>query len=161
MLEKNLYGFHIRLATEAEIESIREITQISFQKYIQNAGLSDIDALNETTERIRQDLRNKLVFVAFINDVPVGSVRIKIREDNTAYLSRFGVTNLHQNQGVGKGMMSVIDSVMIEKGVKRLELHTASKYFDLVRFYYGRNFYIESVSNSKGYLRALLVKEYE
>lgn len=161
MLEKNLYGFHIRLATEGEIADIQKITQISFQKYITNAGLEDTEALNETVDEIKADLKDKLVFVAFINDVPVGSVRIKIEEDNKAYLSRFGVINDHQNQGVGKSLMSVIDAVMIEKGVKRLELHTASKYFDLVKFYYGRNFYIESVSTTKGYLRALLVKEYE
>jgi predicted N-acetyltransferase YhbS len=159
--EKNLYGFHIRLATEDEIDAIQNITKISFQKYIRNAGLQDIEALNETTDQIKEDIKNKLVFVAFINDDPVGSVRIEIKNDNTAYLSRFGVINVHQNQGVGKSMMSVIDSVMLEKGVKRLELHTASKYFDLVRFYYGRSFYIESVSTEKGYLRALLVKEYE
>ena len=49
---------------------------------------------------------------------------------------------------------------MMEKGVKRLELHTAAKYFDLVRFYYGRKFYIESISEDRGYKRALMVKEY-
>jgi len=154
------YGFNIGLATEKEIPAIQEITKISFQKYIKNAGLTDIEALNETYEKIKSDIENKLVFVAFINDKPVGSVRIELRENNVAYLSRFGVITNRQNQGVGKSLMSVIDAVMVEKGVKRLELHTAAKYFDLVRFYYGRHFYIESVSNERGYLRALMVKEY-
>lgn len=154
------YGFNIGLATEKEIPAIQEITRISFQKYIKNAGLSDIEALNETNEKIKSDIENKLVFVAFINDKPVGSVRIELKENNTAYLSRFGVITNRQNQGVGKSLMSVIDAVMVEKGVKRLELHTAAKYFDLVRFYYGRHFYIESISNERGYPRALMVKEY-
>ena len=57
--------------------------------------------------------------------------------------------------------MSVIDGVMLEKGIKRLELHTAAKYFDLVRFYYGRGFYISEVNEDRGYKRALMVKEYE
>jgi len=156
----NLYGFHIRIASVEEIPAIQEITQISFQKYIRNTGLEDIEALNETYEDIAFDLEDKLVFVAFINDIPVGSVRIKINEDKTAYLSRFGVDDVHQNQGVGMSIMSVVDMVIKEQGVKRLELHTAAKYTDLVRFYYGRNFYIESVTTSRGYLRALLVKEY-
>lgn len=155
------YGFNIRLATEKEIPAIQKITQISFQKYIKNAGLDNIEALNETYDEIKRDVENKLVFVAFINDIPVGSVRIEIKEDNTAYLSRFGVINQHQNQGVGKSIMSVIDGVMVEKGIKKLELHTAAKYFDLVRFYYGRRFYIKEVSNERGYERALMVKEYE
>ena len=100
------------------------------------------------------------MFVAFINNVPVGSVRIKIRDDGTAYLSRFGVIQNNQNQGVGKGLMSVVDGVMKKRNVKRLELHTAAKYFDLVRFYYGRKFYVESISEERGYKRALMVKEY-
>lgn len=160
MSKGDYYGFNIRLATENEIPAIQEITKISFQKYIKNAGLSDIEALNETYDEIKKDIENKLVFVGFINDIPVGSVRIEIKDDNTAYLSRFGVINKHQNQGVGKSLMSVIDGVMQKKGVKRLELHTAAKYFDLVRFYYGRNFYIEKISTERGYLRALMVKEY-
>ena len=158
--EKDYYGFHIRLATEAEIPEIQAITKISFQKYVKNAGLEDTEALNETYEDILRDLDTKLVFVAFINDVPAGSVRIKVKEDGTAYLSRFGVSPEFQNHGVGKSLMSVVDTVMMEKGVKRLELHTAAKYFDLVRFYYGRKFYIDSISEDRGYKRALMVKEY-
>ena len=158
--EKNYYGFHIRLASEAEIPEIQAITRISFQKYIKNAGITDIEALNETYEDIKNDLKTKLVFVAFINDVPAGSVRIQVKPDGTAYLSRFGVSPEFQNHGVGKSLMSVVDTVMMEKGVKRLELHTATKYFDLVRFYYGRKFFIESISEDRGYKRALMVKEY-
>ncbi len=160
MENENLYGFTIRLATENEIDDIIEITKTAFQKYIDNTGLKDIEALNETREDIKRDLKEKLVFVAFINNVPVGSVRIKIREDGTAYLSRFGVIQNNQNQGVGKGLISVVDGVMKKRNVKRLELHTAAKYFDLVRFYYGRKFYIESISEERGYKRALMVKEY-
>lgn len=161
MQNEFLYGFTIRLATENEIEDILKITKISFKKYIDNTGLENIEALNETADDIRRDIKEKLVFVAFINNVPVGSVRIKVNGDGTAYLSRFGVITNNQNQGVGKGLISVVDGVMKEKNVKRLELHTATKYFDLVRFYYGRKFYIESISEERGYKRALMVKEYE
>ena len=161
MENENLYGFTIRLASENEIDDIIEITKTAFQKYIDNTGLKDIEALNETREDIKKDLKEKLVFVAFINNVPVGSVRIKVKDDGTAYLSRFGVIQTNQNQGVGKGLMSVVDGVMKKKNVKRLELHTAAKYFDLVRFYYGRKFYIESISEDRGYKRALMVKEYQ
>ena len=160
MENENLYGFTIRLASENEIDDIIEITKTAFQKYIDNTGHKDIEALNETREDIKRDLKEKLVFVAPPPNVPVGSVRIKVNGDGTAYLSRFGVIQNNQNQGVGKGLMSVVDGVMKKKNVKRLELHTAAKYFDLVRFYYGRKFYIESISEERGYKRALMVKEY-
>ena len=56
--------------------------------------------------------------------------------------------------------MNVVDKVMRENHVKLLRLHTASKVTALIRFYYGRGFYIASVENSRGYPRAELVKEY-
>ena len=100
------------------------------------------------------------VKMAYANNESTMS-KIVLEPDGTAYLSRFGVSPEFQNHGVGKSLMSVVDTVMMEKGVKRLELHTAAKYFDLVRFYYGRKFYIDSISEERGYKRALMVKEYQ
>jgi hypothetical protein len=57
--------------------------------------------------------------------------------------------------------MNLVDKILKAKGVKKVSLHTASKYKDLVRFYYGRGFYIDSTTKDRGYVRALLVKEYE
>ena len=57
--------------------------------------------------------------------------------------------------------MNIVDKIMIDQGVKKLSLHTASKIASLIRFYYGRGFYIDSTDKSKGYIRALLVKDYE
>jgi transcriptional regulator CtsR len=49
---------------------------------------------------------------------------------------------------------------MNKLGVNNLYLHTASRMLSLVRFYYGKGFYIESTTNDRGYIRALLCKEY-
>ena len=155
-----LYGFSVKMATEEDIPFIQEITKDAFLKYIKEAELTNIEALNETYEDIKKDLEEKYVFVAFINGEPVGSVRVKINDDGTAYLSRFGVRITNQNNGVGKTLVSVVDKVMKEHNVKRLMLHTAAKFFTLVRFYYGRGFYIDEVRKDKGYPRALMIKEY-
>lgn len=101
------------------------------------------------------------MFIAIIDDVPVGTIRVQILPDNTAYISRFGVRLQYHNMGVGKAMMSLVDKLLISKGVKRVRLHTASKYAELMRFYYGRGFYVDSTSRERGYIRALLVKDYE
>ncbi|MBQ3038510.1 MAG: GNAT family N-acetyltransferase, partial [Clostridia bacterium] len=79
---------------------------------------------------------------------------------NTAYFSRFGVKVTSQNNGIGKSIMNLVDRIMIKKGVKKLSLHTGAKVSSLIRFYYGRGFYIDSTDKSKGYIRALLIKEY-
>lgn len=161
MQGEKLYGFSVKMATEDEIPQIQEITKDAFLRYVREAHLDNIEALNETYEDIKKDIETKYVFVAFVNGEPVGSVRIKINDDNTAYLSRFGVRSTNQNNGVGKTLMNVVDKVMKEHKVERLMLHTASKYIPLVRFYYGRGFYIDSVNKDRGYNRALLIKEYK
>lgn len=154
------YSFIIRKATIDDAEAIQTITKIAFKKYMENTGLGTMDALEETIEDIIEDIRSKEVFVAFIDDVPVGTIRLKINPDNTGYISRFGVNTEYHNIGIGKSLINLIDKLVKSKGIKRVTLHTASKYKDLIRFYYGRGFYIESTSCDRGYVRALLVKEY-
>ena len=159
---ENLYAFEVKRATEEGIPAIHKITKDAFLKYCENAGLSyNIEALNETYDDIRKDIAEKNVFVVRIDDEPLGAVRVEVKDDGTAYLSRFAVADHHRNNGIGKILMNVVDKVMIEKGVKLLRLHTASKVTALIRFYYGRGFYIASVDNSRGYPRAELIKEYK
>ena len=62
--------------------------------------------------------------------------------------------------GIGKSLMNLVDKYLISKNVRQVSLHTASKYGALMRFYYGRGFYVESVSHDRGYPRARLVKDY-
>jgi hypothetical protein len=57
--------------------------------------------------------------------------------------------------------MTFADKVCLERGVSKAFLHTASKYSSLVRFYYGCGFYILSTSTERGYVRALMVKEFK
>lgn len=154
--------FEIRRATLEDIPAIQEITREAFKKYVEMAKINNsIAALQETYEDIKEDIYSKIVFVAFVDGEAVGSVRVEIKPDKTAYFSRFGVKVEYQSNGVGKAIMSVVDMAMEEAGVKKLYLHTASKVLSLVRFYYARGFYIESTSKDRGYIRALLCKEYE
>lgn len=152
---------HVRLATEDDAESILEITREAFKKYVELAGLDTITALTETKEDVLEDIKNKLVLIAVSDDVPVGSVRLELKDDHTAYLSRFGVRTTNQNAGIGKSIMHLTDRLMHKHGIKQLQLHTSSKVSSLIRFYYGRGFYIDSTDKSKGYVRAFLVKDYE
>ena len=159
---QNLYKFDVRRATTIEIPAIMQITQEAFAKYCElaNVNAEKISATSETSENVANDIETKEVYVAFIDDVPVGSVRVEMLGNNRARLSRFGVRLDYQNNGIGKILMNVVDNIMRAKGVKVLELYTASKFQALVRFYYGRGFYIEEVKNDRGYARAKLIKEY-
>lgn len=151
--------FEVRRATLDDVDSIAKITKSAFEDYIKLAGIEDTAALHETKEQIIDDIKNKIVYVAYIKNQVVGSMRIELLDNETAYFSRFGVNTEFQNLGIGKSMMNSLDMELSELNVKRVILHTASKAAPLVRFYYNRGFYIDSTSKDKGYIRALMVKE--
>jgi len=153
--------FEVRMATYDDIDDILSITKEAFIKYAELAGIETTAALNETYDDVKRDIDTKIVLIALSDGVPVGSVRVEVFDDNTAYFSRFGVKVTSQNNGIGKSILNLVDRIMKKKGVKKLSLHTASKITSLIRFYYGRGFYIDSTDKSKGYTRALLIKEYE
>ena len=158
---ESLYAFEVKHATEEDIPAIHKITKDAFLKYCESAGLNyDIEALTETYEDIKEDIKHKNVFVVRIDNEPVGAVRVEILPDNEAYLSRFAVASSHRNNGIGKILMNVVDKVMREYDVHILRLHTSSKVTALIRFYYGRGFYISGVEYTRGYPRAELIKEY-
>lgn len=155
------YSFIIRKAVVEDAPAIRDIMQESFRKYMEDTGLTgSMDALSESYKDIVRDITTKEVYIAIIDDVAVGSVRVELRPDNTAYLSRFGVKLSYHNIGIGKSLINLVDKLLAARGIQSVSLHTASKYRDLVRFYYGRGFYVESTSKDRGYVRALMVKEY-
>lgn len=158
---EKLYAFEVKRATTDDIPAIIKITKDAFLKYCEMAGLDyNIEALQETFEDVKHDIETKEVYVVFIDDEPVGAVRIEILENHEAYLSRFAVKSTQRNNGIGKILMSVVDKVMKENDIHFLRLHTGSHVTPLIRFYYGRGFYIKSVENSRGYPRAELVKDY-
>ena len=152
--------FEVRLATYDDIPDIIDITREAFFKYRELAGVEKIAALDESYEDVKKDIDEKIVLIAFSDNVPVGSVRVEVFDDHTAYLSRFGVKLTSQNNGIGKSIMNLVDRIMIKKGVKTISLHTGAKITSLIRFYYGRGFYIDSTDKSRGYVRAHLIKNY-
>ena len=110
--------FEVRKAITSDIEEIRLLARESFKMYAENAGITELVApLNESYEDVKKDIETKEVFVALFNEKIIGSVRIEIKPDNTAYLSRFGVSALYQNNGVGKILMNAVDESMRELGI--------------------------------------------
>ncbi len=155
------YSFIIRKAVPEDAPAIRDIVRESFRKYKEDSGITGtLEALEESVETVRDDILAKEVFIAEIDGRPVGSVRVQINANGTAHISRFAVKLEYCNMGIGKAIMDLVDKVLISGGVKKVFLYTASKNGNLVRFYYSRGFYVDSTSRDRGYIRALMVKEY-
>lgn len=156
------YSFIIRKAVAGDAPAIQSIMQESFKKYMEDTGLTGtMEALEESLNDIEKDIEAKEVYIAVIDDIAVGTIRVQTFSDHTAYISRFGVKLQYHNIGIGKSLMNLMDKMLMARGIEKVSLHTASKYRDLVRFYYGRGFYIDSTTKDRGYVRALMVKEYK
>lgn len=153
--------YTIRRAKISDIYSIMRIIRSEFSKYKEMAGAKTVDALSETYEDVKSDIENKLVLVAECDGEVWGSVRVELLNSGEALLTRFAVDTQKQNSGIGKMLLNVLDGEMKKNNIKKLYLYTSSKLAPIIRFYYGCGFYVESVSETRGYLRAKLVKDYE
>ncbi|HOJ12048.1 MAG TPA: GNAT family N-acetyltransferase [Clostridiales bacterium] len=155
------YSLLIKKAEISDAQAIHAIINEAFNKYIKDAGICGrMEALEETPEDIIQDMNTKEVFIALADNIPVGTIRVEIKADNTAFISRFGVLPQYQKNGIGRSLITFLDNFLVSKGVNKVYLYTASRHRDLVRFYYGMGFYIDSTTKDKGYIRAMMVKEY-
>jgi len=157
------YSFIIRKAEPQDVPAIQEILRASFAEYVKGSGIPlPVEAFLESAAEIEADIRASGVYVAFMDGAPVGTVRVSRDPDDPsrASLTKFGVLPGYQNIGIGKSLVNLVDKLNIAEGVKTLTLHTAAKNFGLMRFYYGRGFYVDSTTKDRGYVRALMVKEY-
>lgn len=151
----------IKEASPADAPAILDIMQDAFHKYEHDLGMTgQVTALKETEEDIERDIREKTVLVGYINGVAVGSVRVEIMGD-LAYLSRFGVRTENTKSGIGGMLINEVDNICREQGVRAVALHTSSRMYGLIRFYYGHGYFIHSTATDRGYIRALLVHELE
>ena len=151
-------AFEIRFATKDDIENIINITREAFALYKERSGAKSVDALTETYEDVLYDIENKLVFVAIDNNEMVGCVRVEIKDDKNAWLTRFAVKVSSHNSG--KKLLARIDKVMAENDVKSISLYTASDVASLMSFYGSCGFVTESTDTSRGYKRVKLLKKY-
>lgn len=146
----------IRRATVEDAPAIHEITLEAFAKYARDLG-RHVAALDETVEDVEREVKEQAIFVAVLDGVIVGSVRVK-RVQGVAYLGRFGVKASARGRGIGEKLVAAVETFAVENKLGAIILHTASTMLTLVRFYYGLGFYIQSTDTSSGYIRALLVK---
>lgn len=155
------FMIEIKEASPADAPAIQEIMQDAFHKYEHDLGMTGhVSALKETVEDIERDIQEKTVLVGYVNGEAVGSVRVEIMGD-LAYLSRFGVRTAISKTGIGGMLINEVDNICREQGVRAVALHTSSRMFGLIRFYYGHGYFIHSTSTDRGYIRALLVHELE
>lgn len=150
----------IRIATDADADGILEVTMDAFSRYARDLGLPEkVMALKEDVQTILQEMQEKTILVGCINGRIIGSVRFERIPGNIAYITRFGVRSDIQKSGMGTMMLEEIATYARAEGLTAIALHTCTKMFPLVRYYYGQGFYIHSTTQDRGYVRGLFLKE--
>ena len=155
------YSLIIRKAQKSDAGDIYSILKNSFEQYLEKSGIDlPVDAMLDDIASIERDIEAMDVFIALIDGIPVGTVRVAIREGAPALLTKLGVAAGYHNIGIGKSLLNLVDKVIASRGATSLELYTASKNSGIMRFYYGRGFYVDSTTKDRGYIRALMRKDY-
>jgi len=150
------YGIQIRRATVQDAAIVHEITIEAFTQYSKNLGIP-VAALHESVADVAADIKQKIVFLALQDGVPMGVMRLEPKH-GWGYFSRFGVKKTTRGNGLGAALIDAATDWARQEGLQGLILHTSSKMLSLVRFYYTHGFFIDSTDKSRGYIRALLVK---
>jgi ribosomal protein S18 acetylase RimI-like enzyme len=150
----------VRPATEKDVPAIHRVIQAAFQKLLLEPGSAKtLQALKETEEDIKKDLREKRVLLCEHGGMIAGSIRYHVVMENIAYISRFGVLPELQGCGIGGALIDAVVEECQERGLRAMALHTSSAVFSSMRFYYKMCFFAAGVSTKRGYYRALLVRE--
>ncbi len=148
----------IKKAVPNDATQIHSVLAVSFADYYTMLGIS-APGITETTEDIKKDIAEKNVLVARAsNTLTVGTVRYEMI-DNVCYISRFGVLPNWQAGGTGEKLFLEVERNAKALGASAIMLHSAAKLSKQVRYYYGQGFFIHSTEHSRGYVRALFIKE--
>src|SRR5688572_32235822 len=99
---------HIRPAIESDFDALLHVQQAAFGEY---AAVYKVSGwTTETLDSLREDAREKHIFVAAEEGVVVGSVRFWTVA-GVCIIRLLSVNPTHQGRGVGKALIREIESV--------------------------------------------------
>jgi predicted N-acetyltransferase YhbS len=120
---------HIRPATESDFDALLHVQQAAFGEY---AAVYKVSGwTTETLESLREDAREKHIFVAEQEGVVVGSVRFWTVA-GVCVIRLLSVSPGHQGRGVGKALIREVEQVAID----------AHKYFACTMLRTARNVHL-------------------
>ena len=101
----------IRTATEADFEALLHVQQTAFGEY---ANLYEVSAwTTETLDSLKQDAKEKRIFVAEAEGAVIGSVRFWVVA-GVCVIRLLSVSPAHQHRGVGKALIQEIERATAE-----------------------------------------------
>lgn len=122
----------IKRADNFDAEAILVLQKLAYQSEAELYNDFKIAPLMQTLEEMKQDITDKILLKAVMNNQIVGSVRA-YQDAESSYIGRLIVHPLYQNLGIGKRLMNEIEAQF--PGIKRFELFTGHKSKRNIFFY--------------------------
>ena len=154
---KDVMNIDIKLASEYDVEDIINIVKQSFAQYCNAIGINTIKALRENDLDVLHDIQCKHVYVVYLEEIPVASIRIEIKNEK-AKVSRFAILPEYSSLGIGSKVLSLVEEILLPSQVEVIELYSAIDNERLKNFYIYNGYQIVSIDNSKEYRRGLFQK---
>lgn len=150
----------IRSAKINDANLIEHILKTAFSDYHLLVEVEEpAKATLESAEEIVISMDSNQVLVAMYNHLKcVGTIRLRMLDENTGYVSRFAVLPHWQQSGAGKQLLLTAEEWFRERGASFVMLQTAMSMTPLVNYYLSAGFRLASVSDEKGYQRGKFVK---
>jgi len=84
--------------------------------FIEEQGVSEAEEMDGRDDEAAQ-------FVAYDDDYPVGTARVREPDDGVGKVERVAVREQYRRRGVGKAIMQRVESWANDHGLERLKLH--------------------------------------
>lgn len=150
---------NIRLALKEDVPNIIDLMRDSFPQYQRYIDYQIYPLVEEEFD-LYSDMLNNLLFVLYSDGKLVGHIRFKFDNKN-ARIYRVCVLPEYQNKGIGSLLLKYIENYAKIHGIKSIGLTTIYGVDYLNKFYAKNDYKLYSSNDSRGYTRALMIKELE
>jgi ribosomal protein S18 acetylase RimI-like enzyme len=154
------HDYRVRQAVPADAPEILALITRAMALYVKNSGItSPLESQQESLDDHIRHIQGDHVLVVEQESHIVGTVRLILEPDGSAYFSRFAVQPQRQRGGVGRLLYQASEDWLREQGVRAILLHTALSNQPLVDFYKARGFRLIEENSARGYPRGTFQKD--
>jgi ribosomal protein S18 acetylase RimI-like enzyme len=154
------HDYRVRQAVPADAPEILALITRAMALYVKNSGIATpLESQQESPDDHVRHIQGDHVLVVEQEGHIVGSVRLILGQDGSAYFSRFAVLPHRQRSGVGRLLYQAAEEWLRGQGVHTVLLHTALSNQPLVDFYTARGFRLIEENAARGYPRGTFQKD--
>jgi len=125
----------IAAARPDEAEQILKLQYLSYQSEAELYSDWTLEPLTQSLESLQAELAERHVLVARLGDEVVGSVRGWVDEAGVGQIGRLVVHPRMQRHGLGRRLLSGLESRLAQDGAGRFELFTGHRSLGNLRLY--------------------------